>query len=90
MKAGKTLNRFSAALREPYELVSRLFDDASLGFGILDKQFRYRAVNRALAAMNDPGTARAHLGSRAHLTCIGGDCSNVGGSIPQYLFLKWP
>ena len=54
MKAGKTFHQFhAAALGEPYELVSRLFNESSFGFGILDKQFRYRAVNRALAVMNN-------------------------------------
>ncbi len=71
MKAGKTFNQFNAAaLREPYELVSRLFNESSLGFGILDKQFRYRAVNRALAAMNNLAP-QAHLG-RSTRDVIGG------------------
>jgi DNA-binding CsgD family transcriptional regulator len=62
MKAGKTFHQFhAAALGEPYELVSRLFNESSFGFGILDKQFRYRAVNRALAVMNNL-SPQAHLG----------------------------
>jgi DNA-binding CsgD family transcriptional regulator len=65
MKASKTIRQFdSAALSEPHELLNGLFNASHLGFGILDKQFRYRAVNRALAAMN--GVApKAHLGKTA-------------------------
>jgi DNA-binding NarL/FixJ family response regulator len=65
MKAAKTIRRFdSAALTEPHELLNGLFNVSTFGFGILDRQFRYRAVNRALAAMN--GVApKAHLGKTA-------------------------
>jgi DNA-binding NarL/FixJ family response regulator len=64
-KAAKTIRQFdSAVLTEPHELLSGLFNASTLGFGILDRQFRYRAVNRALAAMN--GVApKAHLGKTA-------------------------
>ena len=65
MKAAKTVRQFdSAVLAEPHELLNGLFNASSIGFGILDGQFRYRAVNRALAAMN--GVApKAHLGKTA-------------------------
>lgn len=62
MKVPETIKEFdSAALCEPHELLSGLFNASTLGFAILDKQLRYRAVNKALAAMN--GVApQAHLG----------------------------
>ena len=50
-----------AVLCDPNELLGGFFNASSLGFGVLDKQFRYRAVNRSLAAMNGVA-ARAHLG----------------------------
>jgi len=52
MKASKTIKQFdSAALSEPYELLSALFNEPAVGLAIIDHQLRYRSVNKALAAM---------------------------------------
>ena len=62
MTAPKTLKRIDSAARcEPHEVLARLFDALPLGFAVLDKELRYRAVNKALAAMNRV-SPHAHLG----------------------------
>lgn len=62
MKAPKaTKHSESAAFYEAEGILTRLFDATPLGFGVLDEQLRYRAVNRALATMNRV-SPRAHLG----------------------------
>jgi DNA-binding CsgD family transcriptional regulator len=42
-------------------MLTALFDAVPLGFGVLDQEFRYRAVNQALATMNRVAP-QAHLG----------------------------
>src|SRR2546423_8187670 len=54
-----------ASLGEPRELLSALFSSSAVGVAICDRQFRFRAVNDTLAAMNGI-PARAHLGKTIH------------------------
>ena len=62
MVAPKVIKRFdSAALLEPHEMLTLLFHAFPLGIAVLDKELRYRAVNKALAAMNRVAP-QAHLG----------------------------
>jgi DNA-binding NarL/FixJ family response regulator len=62
MTVPKTIKQFdSAALLEPHEMLTALFDAFPLGIAVLDKELRYRAVNKALAAMNRVAP-QAHLG----------------------------
>jgi DNA-binding CsgD family transcriptional regulator len=49
------------ALGEPRDLLSTLFKSSTVGVAICDRQFRYRAVNDALASMNGL-PASEHLG----------------------------
>jgi DNA-binding NarL/FixJ family response regulator len=64
--ASKTLKQIdSAALRESRGMLTGLFDALPLGFAVLDKELRYRAVNKALAAMNRVAP-QAHLGKTIH------------------------
>ena len=66
MTAPKTLKRIdSAALCEPHEMLTGLFDAFPLGVAVLDKQLRYRAVNKTLAGMNRVAP-HAHLGKTIH------------------------
>jgi PAS domain-containing protein len=59
----KTLKSIdSATLCEPHEMLTGLFDALPLGVAVMDKQLRYRAVNKALAAMNHVAP-HAHLGN---------------------------
>ena len=52
MKASKTIRQFdSATLSEPYELLSALFNEPTVGLVTVDHQLRYRFVNNALATM---------------------------------------
>jgi len=46
---------------EPRELLSALFKSSTVGVAICDRQFRFRAINDALASMNGIPAA-AHLG----------------------------
>ena len=50
---------------ESRDLLSALFHSSTVGVGILDRQFRFRAINDALAAMNGIPAA-AHLGKTIH------------------------
>ena len=50
---------------EPRELLSALFKSSTVGVAICDRQFRFRAVNDALASMNGIPAA-AHLGKTLH------------------------
>ena len=50
-----------SALDDPYRLIAALFDSPTLGFGIIDRSLRYKAANRALAAINGL-PPKAHLG----------------------------
>ncbi|MGA9471340.1 MAG: LuxR C-terminal-related transcriptional regulator [Terriglobales bacterium] len=62
MKAPKATRQFaSAASQEPHGILAGLFNAIPLGFGVLDEQLRYRAVNKALATMNRVAP-QAHLG----------------------------
>jgi DNA-binding NarL/FixJ family response regulator len=62
MTASKTIKQFdSEALLEPHEMLSGLIDALPLGIAVLDAELRYRAVNKALAAMNRV-SPQAHLG----------------------------
>jgi DNA-binding NarL/FixJ family response regulator len=49
------------ALGEPHDLLSTLFSSSTVGVAICDRQFRYRAINDALASMNGI-PASEHLG----------------------------
>ncbi len=49
------------ALTDPERLLKAYFDSANIGFSIFDPEFRYLAINRTLAAMNNL-PAEAHLG----------------------------
>jgi PAS domain S-box-containing protein len=53
------------ALGEPNHLLSALFSSSTVGVAICDRQFRYRAINDALASMNGL-PASAHLGKTLH------------------------
>ena len=46
---------------EPYDLLRALFRSSMVGVAIFDREFRYRAINDALASMNGV-PAEAHLG----------------------------
>lgn len=62
MKVPKATKQFdSAASYERQGILTGLFNAMPLGFGVLDEQLRYRAVNKALAAMNRVAP-QAHLG----------------------------
>lgn len=50
-----------AVFSQPEQLVAAFFNASTVGLGICDEQFRYQAVNKALAAMNGI-PAEAHLG----------------------------
>jgi PAS domain S-box-containing protein len=70
MASGRTasLARHSVAdqtIGEPRELLSALFRSSTVGVAICDRQFRFRAINDALAAMNGIPAA-AHLGKTIH------------------------
>jgi PAS domain S-box-containing protein len=49
------------ALGEPRDLLSTLFKSSTVGVAICDRQFRFRAINDALASMNGL-PASEHLG----------------------------
>jgi DNA-binding CsgD family transcriptional regulator len=55
----------AGAMGEPYELLPALFRSSMVGVAICDRQFRFRAVNDALASMNGVPVA-AHLGKTIH------------------------
>ena len=63
MKTAKAVGPFadSTALSEPQEVLSALFNTSLVGLAICDNQLRFRAVNKALAAMNGV-SPQAHLG----------------------------
>lgn len=70
MASGRTasLARHSVAdetIGEPRELLSALFNSSTVGVAICDRQFRFRAINDALASMNGIPAA-AHLGKTLH------------------------
>ena len=50
---------------EPRELLRALFQSSTVGVAICDRQFRFRAINDALASMNGIPAA-AHLGKTLH------------------------
>jgi PAS domain S-box-containing protein len=50
---------------EPRELLRALFQSSTVGVAICDRQFRFRAINDALASMNGIPAA-AHLGKTIH------------------------
>lgn len=54
-----------SALVEPYDLLRALFRSSTVGVAICDRQFRYRAVNDALASITGIPAA-AHLGKTIH------------------------
>ena len=54
-----------SVLGESCDLLSALFQSSMVGVGILDRQFRFRAINDALASMNGI-PASAHLGKTIH------------------------
>jgi DNA-binding CsgD family transcriptional regulator len=54
-----------SALGEAHELLSALFQSSTVGVAIFDREFRYRAINDALAYMNGV-PADAHLGKTLH------------------------
>jgi len=60
---------------EPRELLSVLFRSSAVGVAICDRQFRFRAINDALAAMNGI-PAKAHLGKSIHVI-LGKACEKV-------------
>jgi DNA-binding CsgD family transcriptional regulator len=52
MKVLKTIKQFgSAAPSEPYELLSELFNEPTVGLATVDPQLRFRTVNQAFAGM---------------------------------------
>jgi PAS domain S-box-containing protein len=53
------------ALGEPHDLLSTLFQSSTVGVAICDRQFRFRAINDALASMNGL-PASEHLGKTLH------------------------
>ncbi|HEY4818380.1 MAG TPA: LuxR C-terminal-related transcriptional regulator [Candidatus Acidoferrum sp.] len=55
----------AGAMGEPYDLLPALFSSSMVGVAICDRQFRFRAVNDALASMNGIPVA-AHLGKTIH------------------------
>ena len=50
---------------QPHGLLSALFRSSAVGVAICDRQFRFRAVNNALASMNGIPAA-AHIGQTIH------------------------
>jgi DNA-binding CsgD family transcriptional regulator len=54
-----------SALGQSYDLLSALFQSSTVGVAIFDREFRYRAINDALASMNGI-PADAHLGKTLH------------------------
>ncbi len=54
-----------SALGEPYDLLRALFRSSTVGVAICDREFRYRAINDALASMNGV-PASAHIGKTLH------------------------
>ncbi len=50
-----------SVLGESCDLLSALFHSSMVGVGILDRQFRFRAINDALASMNGI-PASEHIG----------------------------
>ena len=54
-----------SVLGESRDLLSALFHSSMVGVGIFDRQFRFRAINDALASMNGI-PASAHLGKTIH------------------------
>jgi PAS domain S-box-containing protein len=66
--AASSLARHSVAgetVGEPRELLRALFQSSTVGVAICDRQFRFRAINDALAAMTGIPAA-AHLGKTIH------------------------
>jgi PAS domain S-box-containing protein len=64
---------------EPYDLLPALFRSSTVGVAICDRQFRFRAINDALASMNGISAA-AHLGKTIH-TVLGNAAEKV---LPAY------
>jgi DNA-binding NarL/FixJ family response regulator len=60
-KPGSRTGVLRRALGEPHDLLSTLFNSSTVGVAICDRQFRYRAINDALASMNGV-PASQHLG----------------------------
>jgi DNA-binding CsgD family transcriptional regulator len=66
MASGMALNVGTQSVPgESGDLLSALFQSSTVGVGIFDRQFRYRAINDALASMNGIPAA-AHLGKTIH------------------------
>lgn len=62
MKIRKANKQFDSGRScEPHRTLTGFFNAIPLGFGVLDEQLRYRAVNKALATMNRVAP-QAHLG----------------------------
>ena len=64
-----------SGLGEPYDLLPTLFQSSTVGVAICDRQFRFRAINDALASMNGLPVA-AHLG-KAIQAVLGNAAANV-------------
>jgi PAS domain-containing protein len=69
----------AGAMGEPYDLLPALFRSSTVGVAICDRQFRFRAINDALASMNGISAA-AHLGKTIH-TVLGNAAEKV---LPAY------
>jgi len=63
--SGAGLLTLAGAPGETHDLLSTLFQSSTVGVGICDRQFRYQAVNDALASINGLPAA-AHLGKTLH------------------------
>ena len=68
-------------LGEPYDLLRALFGSSTVGVAICDREFRYRAINDALASMNGV-PASAHLGQTLHAV-LGGAATQVQHALEQ-------
>src|SRR5258708_36404319 len=60
---------------QPHGLLSALFQSSAVGVAICDRQFRFRAVNNALASMNGMSAA-AHSAQTIHAV-LGSAAANV-------------
>jgi PAS domain S-box-containing protein len=75
--------RLPNAIGEHRELLSALFRSSTVGIALFDRQFRFRAINDALASMNGV-PAKAHFGKT--LQAILGRASPVVQSAIQQVF----
>jgi formate hydrogenlyase transcriptional activator len=79
---------FPEALTEPEKLVAAYFGSSHVGLAILDPQFRYLALNNALAEINGV-PAHAHLG-RTTREILGGLSDTVEAEMQRAISTREP